>query len=241
MNRSAEAHIARAKGHLAKGNEYYAKAGEEILAARKEGATWPEIADGMEQSESTVRRVAEFAKTPASGMSPETGVNWQRGSHGTRKEIQAGAKKLLAEAPIEEVREAIAALPRERQREVARAAYDESQKAMRAKIEQARSELEASGAAQDMRDVRDRLQANGAVQEILGGLAQVKLRVRQLAKTVNEHRPLIEDDDVRQAVDEEIEETRTWVEMAFDAIQSGDLDATLAQILSEAAAGEEQR
>ena len=151
-----ERHLAKAQSYLAKGEAWYRKAGEEIELAREAGATWPQIGDRLDRSKSWCQRVSEWAKSPANGGSPDTPIDWKRGSHGTTAEIQAGARKLLAEAPMEQVERIIETLPKERKQAVAAAAGHQYSKLREEMEERERNltpaqhkEREAAGATID--------------------------------------------------------------------------------------------
>lgn len=87
-------HLARAKEYIAEGDSYYAKAAIEIRAAFAEGASWVAIAQAVGKSETWVRRLAASPETET-----EQGfrVDWERGSHATAAEIDAGVQKALAD------------------------------------------------------------------------------------------------------------------------------------------------
>lgn len=120
MNREAERHLDKAEGYLGKGDGWYAKAADEIIAARVADTTlgYREIGTRFGKSDKWARSLVTW-RTSAS---PDTHVDWQRGSHATAAEIQAGARKLLAEAPMEQVERLVDALPKERQQAIAAAA-----------------------------------------------------------------------------------------------------------------------
>src|SRR5215831_13192087 len=92
MNTKAEGHLAKAEGYLAKGDAWYAKAADEIIAAQTADTT-------LSNREKWVRSLVQWRTT----SSPETPIDWGRGSHATAAEIQAGAEKLLKTAPLETV------------------------------------------------------------------------------------------------------------------------------------------
>lgn len=138
MTHDAQKHIDNAAKLLTKGDGLYRQAGEEILLAREAGATWTEIGKALDRSTTWCKDVARWAKTPAKAGLPEV-VPWTRGSHGTTAEIQAGAKKLLAEAPMEQVEQIISGLPKDRQTAIRAAAGDEYAKARQAEDERVRN------------------------------------------------------------------------------------------------------
>jgi hypothetical protein len=123
VNQAAEQHLAAAEEYLGKGEAFYRRAVDEILAAQTAdpAVSNREIGERFGRSEKWVRDLVRWRTT----SSPETPVDWSRGSHGTKAEIEAGARKLLAEAPAEQVERLISELPRERQRQIGAAAGNE--------------------------------------------------------------------------------------------------------------------
>jgi hypothetical protein len=83
-----------------------------VLGLIAEGRTNREIGERFDRAEKWVRQLVAWRTSSA----PETNVpiDWKRGSHATVKEIEAGAVKLLSEAPGEQVERLIDSLPDER-------------------------------------------------------------------------------------------------------------------------------
>jgi len=131
MRRPTAAHLVRAKDfadrgdvHATKAGEFYAKAADEVIAARaEEPLTWPEIAKKMGRSQTWCREIVTARQLKPAETSIE--VKWSRGSHATTAEIRQGAKKLLAEAPMEQVERLLDDLPRDRLAAIGSAAGDE--------------------------------------------------------------------------------------------------------------------
>src|SRR5262245_18845813 len=116
MNPAAERHLVQAQKHVAKGDEFYWKAGQEILAAQKADPTLShkEIGRWFDKSAEWVRALVQHVTT----AEPDTPVDWRRGSHGTKAERDAHLDKFLREAPLEQVERAVSELPRERKQEI---------------------------------------------------------------------------------------------------------------------------
>jgi hypothetical protein len=119
MNQTAERHLAKAGGYLAKGDDFYGRAADEIIAAKEADFTLSnqEIAERFGKSEKWVRLLVTWRTS----SEPDPPIDWRRGSHGTTAEIEQGAQKLLASAPLEQVERIIADLPPKRQTEIATA------------------------------------------------------------------------------------------------------------------------
>jgi hypothetical protein len=114
MNDAARRHLVKAGNFLAKGEEFYRKAGEEILAAQEADSTLTngQIGSHFNRSATWVRNIVRWVTTsPPEANAP---VDWVRGSHATAAEIRAGTTKLLREAPLEQVEQMIAELPTDR-------------------------------------------------------------------------------------------------------------------------------
>ena len=120
MNQQAERHLVRATSLFDKGDSYYEKAVDEILAAQEADPTLSNREAGawFGRSEKWVRDIVRWRTT----SSPETNVDWNRGSHATTAEIEEGARKLLATAPLEQVERIVQDLPRNRQKAIGAAA-----------------------------------------------------------------------------------------------------------------------
>lgn len=113
MNQRAEKHLVKAKTFIEKGDSFYAKAADEIIAAMAADHTLSnrEIGERFNRSREWVRVLVQWR---TSGKPSGAPINWQRGSHATTEEIEAGAKKLLAEGTPEQVTELVGeALQRE--------------------------------------------------------------------------------------------------------------------------------
>lgn len=121
MNQSAERHLTKAEGYFAKGEAFYRKAAEEIVAAKEADYTLTnaQVGEWFGKSKTWVSNLVSWITSdPPEGTLPD----WKRGSHATEAEIQTGAKKLLAEAPLEQVEQIVASLPKERVRAIGAAA-----------------------------------------------------------------------------------------------------------------------
>lgn len=68
MNPTAERHLAKAKGLIARGDEFYRQAAVEIHAARDIGATWNEINDYFGRGRNWAERIVAWDKTPANDV-----------------------------------------------------------------------------------------------------------------------------------------------------------------------------
>jgi hypothetical protein len=120
MNQSAERHLTKAETYLGKGEAWYRKAGAEIAAAKEAGATWTEIGDRLDRSKSWCQKVIAWAESPANAGSVPTPFT----EPGREPTDVRGAKRVLREAPLEQVEQIISALPKERQQAIAAATGD---------------------------------------------------------------------------------------------------------------------
>lgn len=65
MTGKAEQHLIAARDYVAKGEEFYRKAGAEMAAAKAEGATWTQIGDSVGHSDRWCKGIVDWCKTPA--------------------------------------------------------------------------------------------------------------------------------------------------------------------------------
>ena len=117
MNTSAEKHLAKAVEYAAKGEEYYRKTAEEILAAQAADPTLTQRQAGkvMGRSETWISEILSSfrrAEAPYSGS-----------AYAERKAVNH-TKKILREAPLEQVEQMIAELSDERKQALRAAVGD---------------------------------------------------------------------------------------------------------------------
>ena len=119
MNATALRHVQKAASLLTRGEQSYRQAAAEMTAAKEAGATWPEIGDALGRSTSWCKRIVAWAETPANDGSTPTPF----GGEAERERLDASAtKKVLRDAPLEQVEQMLAALPTERRQAIAAAA-----------------------------------------------------------------------------------------------------------------------
>lgn len=125
MNRQAEQHLAKAEKYLGKGEEFYRKAAQEIVAARDADDTlgFREIGARFDRSEKWVRDIVQWHTSAEGVPSP-----WAGKEHADNR-ATAHTKRILRDAPLEQVEQIISELPEDRQRAVAAAAGNEYLKA----------------------------------------------------------------------------------------------------------------
>lgn len=117
MNREAERHLTKAVGYVERGEGYYRKAAEEIVAATEADPTLSqrEIGERIGRSKQWVQRLLAWERDPSSGHA--TPYGGQADAINVRK-----TKQILREAPMEQVEQIVATLPPERQKAIAAAA-----------------------------------------------------------------------------------------------------------------------
>lgn len=109
-------HLSKAAEYASKGDAWYAKAADEIIAAREERPlTWKQVAEGVGKSDTWCRRIVEWR---VSGDANLPNPDWKRGSHATAQEITDGARRLLQTATSEQIREIMQDVPDEQRDEV---------------------------------------------------------------------------------------------------------------------------
>lgn len=125
MNQSAERHLAKAETYIGKGESFYRKAADEILAAKEADPSLStrDIAARVGLAHSSVARILKWAGGGAAAATPFARVEGD-----TARKDREAAKRVLREAPMETVEKIISDLPPKRQRQVAAAAGDEKAK-----------------------------------------------------------------------------------------------------------------
>lgn len=116
MNKSAERHLAKAAGYVAKGEEFYRKAAEEIVAAREAdpALTQRQIGERFGRTQHWVSYLLKWYQDPdTQGSVFSTDTPRRKADH---------AKQVLREAPLEQIEQIITELPPQRQQDVAAAA-----------------------------------------------------------------------------------------------------------------------
>jgi len=115
MTNEAQKHLVKAGKLIAKGDGFYREAGAEIALAREAGATWTVIGDALGRSSSWCKTVAEWSKTPANdgptSFTPYSGT-------GRPHQDKVATRKVLREAPVDEVEKLLDELPAERKAEI---------------------------------------------------------------------------------------------------------------------------
>lgn len=118
MNREARSHVDRAAKYLARGESAYHQAAAEMRAAKDAGATWPEIGATLGRSKSWCEKIVAWNESPAKGASAPTPFAEPDRDHPDLR----GTRRLLRDAPMEQVEQIVAQLPPERQKQIAAAA-----------------------------------------------------------------------------------------------------------------------
>ena len=124
MNRSAKQHLTRAKDYLAQGEEFYRKAAEEITAAQEADPmlTQREIGGTMGRSQKWVSVLLQWHASENRDAMPFGGE-----VAADRRE-RSLAKKVLREAPPEQIAELVSGLEPDKQRKITQALDNESAK-----------------------------------------------------------------------------------------------------------------
>lgn len=118
MSRDSVDHLERAKVYIGKGEEYYRRAAEEILAAMNEDPTlsYREVAAAIGRDKSWVHKIVQWSTSVVDDNCPTPFSE----AAGKPNRDESGAKKMIRERP-EFVAEAIAKADPETQRKIAAA------------------------------------------------------------------------------------------------------------------------
>lgn len=216
MNRAAERHIDKAAGYIEKGEGYYARAADEIVAAQAADTTVSnrEIGERFGRSKDWVRQLVLWRTTGDSSRQP-TPFSGQADAINLRK-----TRQMLREAPLEQVERMVAALPRARQVAIAAAAGDAYSKARQDHEDRERQRPEQERRAQD----QAREQISRPVRQAAAGFTSLGI-VGHLEQAAEELRELTADASLTPAVMREIERADAAWREAFDfarALAGGD-------------------
>jgi hypothetical protein len=192
MNVQAERHLAKAEGYLAKGEGWYRKAAVEMRAAKNEGATWVELGDRLGKSKSWCEKIVAWAESPAGDASAPTPF----AEPGRETTDVRGAKRVLAEAPLEQIEQIISGLSKERQQAIgaaaghgylaARQTYDETERNLTPAEKQER-EAASESLTQKVREATGGFLSLG----IAGHLEQATEELRELDSPTQESMRII--------------------------------------------------
>jgi hypothetical protein len=122
VNRAAKQHLARATEFLAKGEGFYHKAAKEIAAAKEADPklTNREIGERFDKSERWIWTLLKWHEDPVS----DTGSPFVENKGRAEYKATAATKKVLRDAPLEQVEKIISELPKERAAAIGAAAGD---------------------------------------------------------------------------------------------------------------------
>lgn len=234
MNREAKRHLDVAAGYIEKGDKYYARAADEIIAAMQADPTlsYAAVSEQFGKAKDYARRLVLWRTSDA----PERGepVDWGRGSHGTKEEIQAGAEKLLAEAPLEIVERMVEKLPAERVARLTQAGLAKPGvvREMAKDPEAAATVIRASGEVHEERvaSIKKRRKVEptdlGVVADdldflanVIGTLVQARKCLRDAYRVASEHEL---SDDQRDVAIGRLDELASIIDWFKSYLQSGD-------------------
>lgn len=226
MNEAAKQHLDNAIAYALRGDEYYAKCADEIIAAQEADPTigLEQIAQRFGRSRRWVRALV----TSRTNWQPDAGpfaVDWERGSHATTAEIEAGAQKLLASKPLELVERMVEELPAKQAAAVATAALrkpgvareiaadDDASKALEKVEMEYWKEVEEQGKRKTRKE-RKKSGIGGAVDSlgtllILGTLSKAK---GLLAESYEGAKEVTLTDDMKGALEEVLGEISAYVD-----------------------------
>jgi hypothetical protein len=94
MNEQATTHLAKAKDYVAKGEQFYRKAAEEIVAAQEVGATQREVAEAIGRGRTWVTTLLSWARDAS-----RTGTPFAQPEGELERRHASAARKVLRETP----------------------------------------------------------------------------------------------------------------------------------------------
>lgn len=229
MAQSESSHLAKAKEYIARGEEFYRKAADEMVAARKEDPTlgYRTIGEWVGRDAEWCRRLVQW-RTSAEDI----GTTPWAGQYGERLERM---RKQAVEQPVEIV-EAIRQAPEEAQKEIAKQiAEDDSGfgRAVRKARHEYHRDMEARGERRMMeRPSSRRLHDSAELATAMNAMSHVQSRLREaIASLKAMTRDLREDERAEMVADvAEAQEALDWLR---EALESGNFDEELAALLEE--------
>lgn len=211
--------------YIGKGEEFYRKAAAEILAARDEGATLDECAESLGRSQTWVRETLKWHSSPAHPdvPTPFAGKTAEEKGRGVVE-----AKRVLKDAPLEQIEQIIAGLPEDRQRAVAAAAGNEYLKARQDYDEDERRQTPAQ--RKEREAAGEKLAQAG--KEAAGGFASLSI-AEHIEQAADELAEWIADGSVTSTnIKPLLAANKKWLEELHVAIAMAGLEADLLEVQS---------
>jgi hypothetical protein len=228
VNDQARKHLGRAQGFLARGTEFYEKAADEIIAAKAADADLKnrEIGEHLGYGKDWARKIIAWREDAEAPRTPFI-------EPGRETPDVRGARRVLAQAPVEQVEQIIEDLPAERVAQIASAALGKpGVTRVLAKDPKASAVVtRASGAIrEDMEHqarqrrspgtpVGDAAASIGMLSEVLGPLLVAKRNLRDSYEAAREYDL---NDEQRGAIQEGLDEIVTIIDWYRSFITSGD-------------------
>jgi hypothetical protein len=223
MNQQAERWLVKAEGFLAKGDENYGKAADAIVAAMEAdpSLTNAEIGERFGRGRDWVRRIVVWrtnGETASPFMEP-----------GRDTPDMRGAKRVLAQAPLETIEQIVESLPPKRAAKLAQAALGKTgvTRELAKDADASAAVTRASGKIREEmeHETRTRRSRSGVVQtvgflvEVLGALLKAKRSLNESYTAARDHEMTA---DQQEAIEEVLQEVVTIVDWYRSYLDSGD-------------------
>jgi hypothetical protein len=226
---TTNAHLAKAREYIGKGEQFYRQAAEEIMAARGEGWPWPAIGEALGREKSWAERLVAWS----TDRSARAAVSPFGGESENRRKATAHARTVLRESSPEQIKQVLADLPRGQVQALSHVAYDMVQEADWKEsdaAEAARSGLTPTGVRKQREASRQTGRRTLGVLDALIGLDKARGGLEAAVEALTEATPTDEEwgkfdwrlGQLEQAI-EVIRATRA---------RTGDWDAALAELQS---------
>ena len=217
MNRNAERHLVAAQKLLAKGDDYYGRAADEIVAAREAdpGLTTREIGAWFGHKESWVRQIVAWRKGGAAASAPFA----RPGDPGKR----GGDRAIIGRAEPDVIVEAISKAPASQRRQIVEGLV--SDEGTRSEVFGALDRRTPAAPKAKPRPV--------GIFQVLMELRRIKKDVRSLAELVVDGDMSGIDTEQRQSMREMVDWLRNALELIASSLEDGDLDEAFAELLGE--------
>jgi Family of unknown function (DUF6192) len=241
MNQEVARHLDRAEKYLARGDEFYGKAADEMIAAKAADPALSNRAMG-ERFGKSARWVGALIGWRERGE-PDAPIDWGRGSHATSAEIDEGVVKMLRDGPMERVEQIVSSLPANRVAKVAHAALGRPGVAREmakdpdaaAAVVRASAHVGEEQAHREDRRHREHSQTRPTMDLLVKVLGNLMVAKRATKSAYEAARELSLTDEQREAVHEALDEEATIIDWFRSYLDSGDqsFEAELERLLTD--------
>jgi hypothetical protein len=214
--------LARAKAYLAiaeskdSKREAYKRAAKEIVAHKQEtGETWETLARALGREQHYVKKLSQWER---SGFEAETPFLMDK--HATERAALSHTKRVLTQAPLEQVEQIIDGLPQQRKVKIAAAAHDSYFE------ESERKSEERQKTPRERRRTREFVDKVAKPIKTMLGSMRANAVLESLREAKEEYRLLVEEGELSleavHAIGDELEEFQRELEFGRQLVGGGE-------------------